>query len=532
MYINYQPNRSGIVYASATTSKRVGRRIVKDKDESIYLGRVLDRERLIFKNKIDGIFQFDLRTGKKFPAPSDFVPNIVRKNAKQPELLLNFGDVYFVDRFQRDAHISPLIKAIDYGNPDSLKALLSFYILSKKANRHAQNWWDGSYARLLYPLANLTSQRISEMLATIGSELTYQRFFKAYIPYVIAVSEAWGYTLSMDNVGPSSKEEDEDVPEGEGILIDSTGLPNAVRIPLTAISNHNGEISEEIRLIYVVQRGTGLPLYMRYVPGNVIDSTTLITTLHELKANGIDTKFAIMDAGYVTLSNLKELKTAKISFLARLPENRSVFKSVWKEHGNTLMDEKNMVRYKSRLLYMKRVKASIADEIEGYVYLSMDTAMRSVQINKLMQRAASDNLSINEVKAETRQLGVFCLISSRRIATEKVLPLYYTRQNIEQVFDLAKNYSSMLPLCVQTEETLRGHLLLTFLSTVIIRQIQQMGKKEDMDLEEIFECLANQKCKVYPNTVIPQEVTRKQREIYEAFKIPVPKTLAISGSSL
>ena len=40
---------------------------------------------------------------------------------------------------------------------------------------------------------------------------------------------------------------------------------------------------------------------MRYVPGNIVDTTTLITTLKELKAHGVSTKFAILDAGYMTV---------------------------------------------------------------------------------------------------------------------------------------------------------------------------------------------------------------------------------------
>ena len=64
--------------------------------------------------------------------------------------------------------------------------------------------------------------------------------------------------------------------------------------------------------------------------------------------------------------------------------------------------------------------------------------------------------------------------------------MYYTRQDIEQVFDLSKNYASLLPICVQSEETFRGHLLLTFLSTVIMRQIQQLGKKLNLDLGKLF----------------------------------------------
>ena len=59
---------------------------------------------------------------------------------------------------------------------------------------------------------------------------------------------------------------------GKGyVLIDSTGLPNDMRLPITAVSNHNGEINNEVRLIYVVQRGTGMQIYMRYIPGNIVN---------------------------------------------------------------------------------------------------------------------------------------------------------------------------------------------------------------------------------------------------------------------
>ncbi len=66
----------------------------------------------------------------------------------------------------------------------------------------------------------------------------------------------------------------EDGEIGDGILLDSTGLPNDAKLPLTSINNHNGLISLEVRLIYVVQQSTGLPLYYRCVSGNVIDTST------------------------------------------------------------------------------------------------------------------------------------------------------------------------------------------------------------------------------------------------------------------
>ena len=48
------------------------------------------------------------------------------------------------------------------------------------------------------------------------------------------------------------------------------------------------------------------------------------------------------------------------------------------------------------------------------------------------------------------------IISSEDMKPDEILPLYYTRQQIEQVFDISKNYAEILPLRVHSEETFRG----------------------------------------------------------------------------
>ncbi|MDE7479025.1 MAG: hypothetical protein K2M91_13970 [Lachnospiraceae bacterium] len=50
------------------------------------------------------------------------------------------------------------------------------------------------------------------------------------------------------------------------------------------------------------------------------------------------------------------------------------------------------------------------------------------------------------------------------MATSKILPLYYTRQQEERVFDTGKNNADLLPLRIQNEDAFRGHLMLTFIN--------------------------------------------------------------------
>lgn len=47
-----------------------------------------------------------------------------------------------------------------------------------------------------------------------------------------------------------------------------------------------------------------MPIYFRYVAGNIIDVSTLITTVNELEQYGVSVSHAILDAGYFSEKNV------------------------------------------------------------------------------------------------------------------------------------------------------------------------------------------------------------------------------------
>ncbi|MCD8205238.1 MAG: transposase [Clostridia bacterium] len=489
MYIAYDI-KNGVKYAKLYTSHRKGQETSK---EYINLGRVLDEERGIYKNRERGVFTFDLDSNTYGEAPVDFVPELITKS--HTELLLDFGDAFFLDSYMRNYGFMDVIDAIEYGNPDTLKAMICYYILCSTANCHAGTWWEGSYASILYPKANLTSQRISDFLATIGDEEHQRRLFKAYFPFL----KTCGYNLSS-------------------ILIDSTGLPNSIHFSLTAINNHAGEISNEVRLIYVIQQETGMPIYFRYCHGNVIDANTVPRCIKELEAQGVSTKFAIIDAGYFTHENVDILFENDIAFITRLQENRKLYKEIVNDNINTLESKENMIRYNGKFAYLKRIACDVYGH-PGFAYLGLDISNRADSTEKIFRRATADNISVEDVFNELKMKGVFILISSRDLELKDVLPLYYTRTQIEQIFDIGKNYANFLPLNVQTEVTFRGHLVLTFIATAIVKQIQKTLQPTSENPISMFMALRNQKCKVYDKVVIPQEQVKRANDCYKLFKI-------------
>ena len=127
-------------------------------------------------------------------------------------------------------------------------------------------------------------QRISDFLRSIGDPEVRRAFFLAHIQYLLEATD------------------------GElCVLIDSTGLPNKCDIPITRVSVHEGEVNIEFRLIAVVQKATGLPIYYEYIAGNVVDISTLERTIRILVEHHCNVEYCIGDAGYCCPAAMERL---------------------------------------------------------------------------------------------------------------------------------------------------------------------------------------------------------------------------------
>lgn len=511
MYINYKI-QGGHEYAIVVTSVRKGKTV--SKADSIYLGRVVDKERHIFKNRERGLYIYDPDTNTFSGVPAEYEEPKIHRKTKYPvrrNLVVSFGDVFLLDEYLKKTGFIKAIDAIGFSNADTLHALLAYYILSSLSNAHAQDWWELTYAKYLYPKAQLASQRISDALEDIGSEEAKRNFFQEYFRFLERTSTSGSNTHGIE----------------DGILIDSSGLPNAIRFPLTAVSNHNGVISEEIRLIYVVQQRTGLPLFFRYVAGNVIDVSTLKRTIAELKANGVNTKFAILDAGYYTGVNADALLDANVSFITRCKSNFKVYKNVVAAHLSTLESRENLTRYNKRLVYIKCVPCMIGEKENrpAYAYLCKDLTMKHELEKKLVERAEDESLSGEEIFDSMQKQGIFVLISSRKISKENLLPLYYTRDQIEKLFELCKQDGKILPINVETEKSFRGHLMMTFMASAILKMMSDTLKGSTLTVASMLAYLHEQHAVVYDDQFITTEPVKKMNEAYKIFKVQCPEVI-------
>lgn len=526
MYISYSMS-NGYLYAQLAESTRDGHSVSKSYIAN--LGRVLDKERGIYRNRERGVFTYDVSTNTYGTVSPDYAEPPKRKRGKylriegkkRSRLCIEFGDSFFLDAFLKKSGLYPVIDAIGYGNTDTLYVIVFYYLLSQQPNSHMLDWYELNYARVLFPNAAVSSQRLSEALAEIGMEDAKRSFFSAYYAYVRKRSLPGKKDCpAPDGPGFSDK----------GILIDSTGLPNSSHMPLTAVSNHNGTVSMETRLIYVVQQGTGLPLFFSYAAGNVVDASTIKNVVAHLKKNGVDTNFAILDAGYYNGINADVLLGAKISFITRVHANNRIFTEAVVKYRASLECRENFVTYNGRLYYIKRTDCKIGQKNDkpAYAYLGLDIAMRDQQKARLAERMSDEHMSDGEVYDSMEDYGLFMLVATRPIATEKVLPLYYMRNQIEEVFRVDKGKGKLLPLRTATEETFRGHLMVTFITSVILTLLQEKLSGTKFTSTAMFEELRHQQGIIYDDAIIPSVAVRKMNDIYKLFKIKCPDEIPVS----
>jgi hypothetical protein len=449
------------------------------RQRSSYLGVVVDKEKGIYEKRSEAMRQ---QSGGG-------------TLARQEKGILDYGDSYLLNEITASMPLMGVLRDVFGGSFDTLMALVFHRIQGGGAMRFVGDWYGGNYVRCLFPKAKVGSQEISKFLSYLGEERIQRAFFASYIPLI--------------QKGASS------------VVIDSTGLPNEINMAVTDWGHHNGGIEYETRLILAVERESKRPLYYRYVAGNIGDVSTLANTIAEMKKSGISATSALVDAGYYSESNLRLLFGAKISFLIRMPSNRTTYKNIIARSTDIEVPE-YAVRYNKRGLFVKENEVEVFGE-KAFAYLVLDPERRGREISKAIlemdEEASDDDLDFSNC-------GKMVLLSSERLNPKDVVPLYYTRQIAERMFGIAKDDLNILPLRTHSEPNFKGFMLLVFISLILACGLKERLGRE-ISIEQAISTLRTLKCKVYDDSILPGEISKKQRRILEAANVLVPKVCGI-----
>lgn len=439
--------------------------------KSEYLGVVIDRKKGVFRKTL-------------------------KDRLLKEELILDFGDTFLLQEFLKKEGFTKLLRDTFGDKADTVLSLICYKLCHPSAMRLAETWQSGNVIRHLCK-ADLASQRISDLMVDIGDEDVYREFFENYLRFVKHSSD--------------------------GLILDITAMPNQVHMPLSQWGYHDEDIDKQVNLMLVVDKASALPLFFRYMPGSVSDVSALKPTIAELKRLGVENTFSIFDAGFYSEGNINALQGQGIGFMVRLPSNRTIYRELIEKSGN-LEGWDNAVEYGERALFVSKHRINLYGE-GAFAYVVLDPERKGRETAKLIRGADE----IDEGKKDAfalKKRGIMVLVSSADLGKADVVPLYYNRQTAEQLFKFSKDDLEMLPLRVHKEESLRGYLLLIFMTlSAFLLLKKKLGKK--VTVEEALMLMRNLKVKVFKDEMLVPEIVKKQRLLLEGLGIIVPKVLGI-----
>jgi transposase len=513
-YQNRNKNRPELIYGTLCTPKRENNKKINNEK---WLGRVIDKEKQIYYTKELGYYKFssDLSVQKltsddyKYYTDADNLINtkkglIIKSKLEKNRQIVDFGSTFVIHEHIKKNCLETLFDFKSLQERDTFLSLIAYRIVESNGYLYANEWWENNYLKFIYPYANLRSQRISELLVKVGKESFFRNFFENYLDYIRKIETK------------------------NNILIDSTGLPNAIKCPYMAINNHNGVISNEIRFISVIDKITGFPIYYRYVPGNVVDVNTLKNTLFELKEYGVNIDRLILDAGYYSEENLTELYENNIPFMTRMVPRYELYSLLIKKHAPNIIKGSNSVLYGDRKLFI--IKDSVTlfkNQISAFAYICCDEDTKHNEFRDYMNKYDPKKITDEQFADDLLHQGIFIIITTIDLLIKDVIPCYYTRQSVEQFFDFLKNDIDLLPLRTHNEQTFSGHLMISFIATIIYFSIDKELKKKGIAFSSALKSLKILHGRIYKDKILPSIPTKKINDIFKALKIKLNNQISL-----
>lgn len=410
--------------------------------------------------------------------------------------ILDCGDSYAINETCKSICLDKIIDD-SFGNLDSIMAMMCFQITEGSAMYNCADWLEGNIAKRLFKGAKTSSQDISRLMKTLGRVDLQTSFFKKYVARFF--------------------------PNKRGILIDSTALPSAINSSINAFGYASGSIQENVSCLMLVDKKSNLPIYFRAVGGDIADISTLKTTVAEIKNLGLETESAILDAGFCSKENLQFMCSEDINFVTRLPKSHKIFHH-FVDESKGVESAGNAVQYGDRVVFVRTKKATVYDHAM-YIHVILDPSKKSKDTNIIMRDQLHEALSAEQqerLNDKMKTAGFFILLSRQEITKTQILPSYYARQAIGQIFGFAKSNNNILPLRVHDDQSIRGYLMLVFLALIIFIAMRQKLK---LPMDKALLTLRSLKAKIYDDTIIIQEPNKKTKDILNTLNIIMPTSL-------
>ncbi len=224
-----------------------------------------------------------------------------------------------------------------------------------------------------------------------------------------------------------------------------------------------------------------LPTMVRILPGSVRDVKSLALSIQEI---GVENKTVILDRGFYSQGSIKTLKKHKLTFI--VPTKRN----------STLYNEQ--ISLSEHFFYHERlIKCGKKEHGGNILYLFEDSEMKKEEEYTLYKRHDENKITSDKFNKSLEKAGKILLVSNVDLSPEDIFLMYKKRDTVEKHYDTYKNILEADKLYLQDNESLFGHLFISFLSLYGYVKIQNYIRKADLTSKYSPRDLIEQFRKVY-----------------------------------
>ncbi len=240
----------------------------------------------------------------------------------------------------------------------------------------------------------------------------------------------------------------------------------------------NNQEKPVINYAIACDRDNSEPLFYEMYPGSVVDISQLHYTIEKAKSYGFEKIGLILDRGYFSKGNVRELDKNGYSFIIMMKGMKSIVrKLVLKHKGMFEESRKYSIRdYKVSGMTVKQ-KQFPSDESERYFHIYYNARKASAEREKYFDPVYHETEGIKTFQAarerydaideEIKLCGYFVIITSDKMSAGEALDLYKSRDASEKLFKGDKSYLGNRCFRVHSTESAANKLFIEFVALII-----------------------------------------------------------------
>ena len=464
-----------------------------------------------------------------------------KKVVSVPKDSRSFGHVYLVKKIIDRLRLAETLKGVFPEYYEQCLYLAIYKLITGDSYYLYPYWREDSY---LPESAAMNSQRISEVLQEIGeNEQNVERFFARWISINDSKS-----AVVFDITSISSYSERNELLE-YGYNRDCEDLEQV----------NLGVISKELS-----SGSLHVPLAYRVYPGSIRDVTTLHNALELVAHYKMELSICVMDKGFFSEQNIKELHEKRIKYLISVPFSTALAKDTvnacYEQLESPLgafsfrgdiylhcskkltiqgarctlhiyLDKEKKAREETKLLSLiSEIEAAFEtksfknqDRAEQFIFETIKSKKRFFRVRKHKGKFVVSR-NQHAIESQMQLFGVCVMLTNQELDKVSALDLYRSKDGTEKIFRSFKNDVCLKRVRTKSAQAMKGSFFINFLATIILSHLTQVMKQQELfktlTKQELLMSLAKLKVFTLANGQnLLAEISRKQKEIFTAFDL-------------